>query len=488
MKDFAFPYYLLLLPVFFVFHGYTDYYNIIYLKDALWLMAQYCITALAFCVLFYFVFRSWQKTALFSFTLLCFQFFFGSLHDTAKTLLGDSFLATYSFILPASLALLILLFFFIKKSNRSFSRLATYLTVAFAVLIMTDFILLVPKAHKAFTKTMKPPTGAFVSCDSCARPDVYFIVADEYAGQEQLKTLLHFDNSAFEHELRTRGFQVVKNSRSNYNSTPFSIASLVNMEYLAGIEGNHNSKADIQTCYDKINRNAVAAFFKKEGYEIKSHSIFNFADIPTTASITLFPIKAKLISGQTFLSRLYRDLAPGLIVKWNYRPGINKILYTDLENNRTTFQQVWNEVTTSAGRPRFIYAHLMMPHDPYYFDKNGKLLISRITTEGPFGQEDKYVSYLQYSNKKFLELIDHIQTRSTKPPIIIFMSDHGFRYYNSSLDTQYQFMNVNAVYLPNHRYEGFYNGMSNVNQFRVLLNTAFRQNLPLLKDSTIVIK
>ena len=38
--------------------------------------------------------------------------------------------------------------------------------------------------------------------------------------------------------------------------------------------------------------------------------------------------------------------------------------------------------------------------------------------------------------------------------------------------------------MPDGNNSGFYDGMSNVNQFRVLLNSQFKQKLPLLKDST----
>jgi len=91
---------------------------------------------------------------------------------------------------------------------------------------------------------------------------------------------------------------------------------------------------------------------------------------------------------------------------------------------------------------------------------------------------------LKYSNRKLLELIDHIRKNSPRPPVIILMSDHGFRQLPEGSDQKYYFMNLNAVYLPNGNYAGFYDGMSNVNQFRVILNSQFNQKLPLLKDST----
>jgi len=68
------------------------------------------------------------------------------------------------------------------------------------------------------------------------------------------------------------------------------------------------------------------------------------------------------------------------------------------------------------------------------------------------------------------------------------MSDHGFRQLADTTAKKYYFMNLNAVYLPAGNYSGFYDGMSNVNQFRVILNAQFGQKLPLLKDSIIFLR
>jgi hypothetical protein len=44
------------------------------------------------------------------------------------------------------------------------------------------------------------------------------------------------------------------------------------------------------------------------------------------------------------------------------------------------------------------------------------------------------------------------------------------------------------VHFPKGNYSWFYPGMSNINQFPVLLNSEFEQNLPLQKDSFIYLK
>jgi hypothetical protein len=102
-------------------------------------------------------------------------------------------------------------------------------------------------------------------------------------------------------------------------------------------------------------------------------------------------------------------------------------------------------------------------------------------------REDKarYIGYLKYANNQYLQLVDRILKDSKQPPVIIFISDHGFRQPADSPFKDQSFYNFCSVYLPDKNYQAFYPGISNVNLLRVILNQEFRQQLPLLKDSTI---
>jgi len=70
------PFFLYLLPLFFVFHGYTENYNYIPVKDATLLTGTYLGFALVFAGLFWLGYRVIINAALVSFLLMCFHFFF----------------------------------------------------------------------------------------------------------------------------------------------------------------------------------------------------------------------------------------------------------------------------------------------------------------------------------------------------------------------------------------------------------------------------
>lgn len=487
-NEYRSEHFLFLLPLFFVLHGYMEFYDIVYLKDAVFLLLTYLTAMTVLTVLMRFLLKSWRKAALFSFFLFSFHFFFGSVHDLFKEVFGTFFITRYSFILPAALGSLILLFFLFKKANHHFNRATNFVNLLLVVFILLDLAQLAPKIYRRhMDKTA--PSSASIQCDTCATPDIYLIVADEYSGYRTLKESFGFDNGFFEDQLRQRGFHIIKNSSSNYNSTPFSIASMLNMKYLKGIEGDVKNPEDTRLCFREINNNALTKIFKAKGYQIKNYSLFNVADIPIHADYSIFPTKKELITRSTFLSRLDSDIRFHLITKFRLQSEMERVLNHDLRTNRNVYLALQKEATNKhTSKPRFVYTHLMMPHYPYYFDKSGRKYPFEDLMHRTNIGENEYLGYLQYCNKHFIALIDTILKEAKKPPIILFISDHGYRNNFRPVDPTYQFMNISAIYLPNRQYTAYYNGLSNVNLFRVLLNTEFGQKLPLLPDSLIQIK
>lgn len=476
-------YFLFLLPLFFVFHGYAEHYPFIPALQTFILFLKYFGVISLISLLFFLLFRSWKKSAVFTFLLMCFYFFFGTVHDEMKKWLGEIFLVKYIFILPFSLLVLLFLFIFLKKSSHSFKRFSKYINVLLLVLLLVDAGILLFKNNRKQEVNLLPQN--LKRCDTCSKPDIYFIVADEYAGRKELKDIFSFDNSPFEEALKQKGFHVIDSSVSNYNYTPFCMASTLQMEYLENIEGRNKSKKDRKLCNDLINKNQLLQFLKAHNYQILNHSLFHIDNLPPPVGSTSFTLAGvDLLTSQTFFSRVNRDIRFNTISRFKLKGEMQKIADEALNDTRIIYQKTKEAASNNTNKPRFIYSHLMMPHYPYFFNKEGKPYPLETLMEGNQARKDAYIEYLQYCNKQFLDLIDHILKKSTTPPVIIFMGDHGFRHFNEKVDSKYHFMNINSIYLPNRNYDNFYNGMSSVNEFRVLLNTLFNQQLPLLKDST----
>src|SRR4030095_12294418 len=159
--------------------------------------------------------------------------------------------------------------------------------------------------------------------------------------------------------------------------------------------------------------------------------------------------------------------------------------YQNLQFNDAIIDLTKKIAAEKTSTPKFIYTHLMLPHSPYYFDSKGHPSpLSKFTGKNRWNEKD-YIEYLQYSNGKILELVDHILSFSYSPPIIIILSDHGFRREQENVNPLHEFINLNAVYFPDKNYQLLYDSITNCNEFRVVFNSYFNQHLPLLKDSTV---
>jgi hypothetical protein len=477
-----YPFFTWLLPIFFVFHGYTEFYDLIPAKDSVLLALKYLIAAtLLICVCWLF-FRNIFKASILVFLLFAYNFFFGPAHDWIKQQFPGSLFSRYVFILPASLLVFILLTLFLKKRKKTFYLATSYLNLLMLILLIIDAGILINKITQKNSRTLAQ--NEFIKCIDCSKPDVYYILADEYAGKKQLTEMFKFDNSAFENELKKRGFHIVEDSKSNYNYTIFSAPSILNMNYINVIQGRNQSIPDRKICLDMMQNNTVFQFFKMQGYETYNYSPFFIQGHPYLAKPSFLPRYTGPLVSQTFFSRIEKDLWFHLVTDLRL-PGLKEnVIYNDKRNNDLFLRLTKKVATRQTEQPKFVYTHLIMPHYPYYFDKGGKK-----TPYDNLGGEktpvmDLYLNYLIYSNNIFLNLIDTIRTLARRPYIIIFMSDHGFKSLPNYQHAEYYFTNFNSILLPDSNYAPFYNGISNVNEFRVLLNSRFNQNLPLLKDST----
>lgn len=201
---------------------------------------------------------------------------------------------------------------------------------------------------------------------------------------------------------------------------------------------------------------------------------------------SFLPARTGLITSQTFLGRVWKDILFNVATgKLGIKSIEKKIVYSQLHTNHDFTRLTLGIAAQKTASPKFVYTHLMMPHYPYYFDSEGKALPFDSLVEGRQQSKQNYVGYLRYCNKKILQLTDAILETSSAPPVIILTGDHGFRYFQRKENRKYCFMTLAAVYLPTGDYSGFHSDISGVNLFPALLNTQFRQHIPLQKDSTI---
>lgn len=481
------PFFLVLLPAFFVLHGLRENYGVVPVPVAWLLFGTYTAAALLLTGIAWIGYRNWMKAALFASCIMAFHFFFGAVHDLLRDWFPGKLISRHVFILPVSCLLFILLAILIRKRNSAWSGTSYFLNLLLLLLLVFDLSLLTMTLAGQPKPTTPPLSDHWRPCDTCAKPDIYLVLTDGYPGKKELTDILHYDNRRMEDSLQELGFHITDSSLSNYNFTTYSMASMLNMEYLQPIIGRYRNKNDLAFCYEKIRNSRTVHHLRDLNYEIINNSIFDIKDLPSSAIPTFLPRKSEPITNQTFLSRMEKELAYHLATTLKVGFVVNFIQTHDLKNNQALIGKTKALFPKQTNAPRFVYTHLVMPHRPYYFDSTGAPLPLDTLTE-EFGKNiPAFNSYLKYCNKELLSLVRTIKVKSPQPPIIILMSDHGFREFTDQTDSSYQFHTLNAIYFPDSNYRQLYKGMSNVNQFRVLFNSQFGQQFPLLKDSTSIL-
>jgi len=487
------PLYLLLLPFFFVFHGFTVNYGLISLQDALILLVTYMATTGVVYVLIWLFYRNRSRAALLTTLLLFFYFFFGTLYDFLETHI--KWLHRYSIVLSVLLVLVIGMAGYLRKNKKEYTKATFFLNILLLIYLLVDAAGLVKKIifpePEKFSVYSSGNEDIYKPCNDCSNPDIYFLVFDEYTSSVNLSETFHYDNSLFDSLLTDRGFYLALHSYSNYHFTPFSVASILNMNYVNGIENISSiSGQDYLNVERLIKNNKVINFLSARQYDVVNYSIFDLAGNPSPVEVSLLPVKTKLITEQTLLSRAMRDIGWRLNTgRFQLKSLAGNPLYNNLNINNKLLELVKSAPAKSTGKPRFIYVHFEMPHWPFYFDNQSRLRNQAVLAAEFTGVHiASYTAYIAYTNSKIMEIIDAVQSNPQRPAAIVIMGDHGYRAHLDNIPDNHFFKNLNAVYLPGKDYHLLKDTISGVNQFRLVFNTLFKQSLPLLKDSTVFLK
>ncbi len=394
-------------------------------------------------------------------------------------------LQQYKFFIPLLALVTGLLFLFLRLvSDAGKKRIVSYLNLLFIVLAFIEI------GYAVVNSTSKKPADLSVAelqlekVNGQFNRNIYFFVMDEYVGSSTLKKYFGFQNDSFENELTKRSFWVAQSPNSNYNYTPFSILSILNMDYVPEFSRKElKSGAAVSRCVEAIRKNRFTFFLTDNSYNIINNSFLPIGNGEYIKHLFL-PTEERLLLDKTFGHVLWNDLL--CTVNSNrfhffIKDGIARIeLY-----NQAVYAKTKKNINTTA-KPQFMYSHFMMPHFPYFRTKGGKLRnLGQVYRESNEGRNIKsYVEYLQYCNSVMIELVDKI-SKDDPEAIVIVASDHGIREAAAGDKFLNEFANFLAVKVPDKKYEGFTDTMGMVNVFRCILRNQFRQKIPLIENKMV---
>jgi hypothetical protein len=314
-------------------------------------------------------------------------------------------------------------------------------------------------------------------------PDIYYIILDAYARDDVLKKEFDLDTIPFLSQIEQLGFYIARCSQSNYAQTQLSLSSSLNMNYLQDLVPGYSPDQKTRVGLEEmIHHSAVRRAFEGLGYKIVAFETGFKGTQWEDADLYLSPSSDILHSMQIaggpngFEVMLMRSSA-GLLLA-DGATVLPKFLQPDFDNPRKIHRDLvlfdleqLAQLPQMPG-PKFVFAHLVIPHPPYVFGANGEF------TDFDKDYVPGYRDQVIYLNTRLLELLPKMIASSPIPPIIILQGDHGSIGSKPGTRTS----NFNAYFLPDGAIRSLYPSISPANSFRVVFNQFFGGNYTLLED------
>jgi hypothetical protein len=320
--------------------------------------------------------------------------------------------------------------------------------------------------------------------------DIFYLIFDRYGSVPVLKKYLAFDNTAFTDALRKRGFFVADRSVANYPKTGHALASSLNMDFLDDLaKGGGEKSEDWKPLYRTLVDPKVPRFLKSQGYRY-AH-IGSWYD-PTASDPTAY-VNYHYDKRSEFTRVLLQTTIVQPIAK---RVGFLK----ELDGRQVAHNQILFELDSvlDASRlpgPTFTFAHILLPHEPFTFDAEGRYLDEDAQARRSY--RELYIGQVRYANRRILRLMDELlDVPDSEKPIIVIQADEGpdkdLGDYGGSLRwttapgtaLEEKLGILNAYYLPGPGDTGVYNSITPVNSFRKIFNHYFGTDLEILPDES----
>lgn len=437
------------------------------------------------------IFRNWLKSGLLLSLGVLIFFSHGHLHNLIGSLkyqvwrfeLGtDDTLFGIWAIAGAAVFLLLL------RTKRDLRKVTSFLN--FISLVLVSYLLITSVPHEINRLFVTPKSDTESNIEATGegigyRPDIYYIILDRYNASKTLKENYGFDNRPFTDFLEEKGFYVAEDSFSNYPRSYLSLAASLNLAYLEPplLGGPTPLIADQE----------LAKFLKSQGYRyLHIGSWTNATRTNPLADVNYVDTELYLDLDEFTLRLLETTAFAPIARRLSFGPNISD--YHTYHRTRALYQfDRIEEISKSQPSPKFVFAHILLPHDPYVFGPNCE-------PEDPVGSKvEMYLSNLQCANKLASEAVEGILENSAQPPVIIIQGDEGhytFKYpYVKGTDysqidpktLQERARILNVYYLPGvDPAELLYPSITPVNSFRVVLNAYFGADLGLLPDRSFI--
>ena len=314
-------------------------------------------------------------------------------------------------------------------------------------------------------------------------PDIYWLIFDEFAGFDSIRDYFNYSEvDEFVSNLESIGFDVIEGSHSSTQHTLQEIATRLNYSIV-------NPDLDRVSYYELISNNKVMEILKDYGYTtviLDEPRSFSFG-FPGKTKITADIHLDEVIGTEPVKMISLTNSFPMMVIKRTMLSPWTAAYELD-DEEITRHQKAIYYVAYELGKldtksPKFVYTHLMFPHEPIIFAADGTLLdLEQLQNwDNYLGQYKFSISIIETTLKNILS-----NTDANNPPIIILQSDHGARNNNVNgkitlpdYPPEYNTSIMYALYAPMCPNMPIKDGIDPVNTFPLIFNCLFDMDIPL---------
>lgn len=322
--------------------------------------------------------------------------------------------------------------------------------------------------------------------DGTRPPDIFHFVFDRFASARILERHYGVQTAAPDF-LERRGFYVAPDSRSNYIKTGHSLASTFYMDYLDLFAGEARPDgSNWHPIFAMLDDHRVGRVLRGRGYEIAQFGGWwtgthdsSVADVNRPYGFDEF---AMYYLRRTALRTLV-GVAPGLALS-------QRLDWDNAQCHRLSRQIEEIKAIAGGERPLYVFAHFLLPHDPYVFATDGRCVT--VEDSAARGKPQGYLDQLVYADRVIAELVEALQERDV-PPVILITADEGpFPERDYSIpwqDASVEELSIktgilNAFYFPDGDYGALTPDVSPVNTYRIVFDKYLGTTFPRLEDRT----
>ena len=374
-------------------------------------------------------------------------------------------------------------FIFALRASRKVPQATAGLNIVAVILVLIAAATILPFEIARARREPVSHAAPVVAGTAAPGRDIYFLIFDRYGSADAIDRRFDITDNDLYSWLRERGFQVPANSHANYRATDFSLAATLNMQFLDNLTREvGRDSGDRTAAQDMIRDHEVGRFLKSQGY--RYYQIASWFG----------PSRSIAIADESLVYGVASEFET-VLSDLTILPAIDRV--RGVVSAEPTFRDRHREgalfglrqlrrVATAPG-PKFVFAHILLPHDPYVFKADGSPLSEAEAKATP--ERQLYADHLAFANSQIKEIVGYLlagpeQTR----PIVIIEGDEGplmCQAIDCVMNTpeylRIRLGNLVAMYLPGVD-EKLPDTFTSVNTFRVVFRNYFGAELEPLPD------